>query len=291
MKLLIYIPTFEREAALKEQLGRLIPQLSADVTLMVNDNNSSSYDVFELEKASGGTFQARKNKGNIHGNANILLGFIFANDFDYLWVLSDNDIVAPNCLTHILTALESRPDYLVFSKAHIEPSKETVLYENGWFVTTGIMGLISAGIYCVDSIRNQIYQGFYYHNSSFPHLAIILGHLREAGEASVSVLPQGWIIESDFEVKQANYLFSAVGLPQLYSLIHPAKQLEFLRRWLTENHIPYFVAKNQFPDSWLLTKGIVGRFPQLRLAFAWYAFLGFLRRRARAIKAMLKARK
>ena len=139
-KLYIYIPTFNREVELNEQLQALVRASRhidrSQVFIHVNDNNST-YSTEHIETfCSDNDIKYTKNPANLGGNANILLGFIHAHSAEYLWILSDNDLVTDKSLTKILSGLKGKPDFLLH---HQSPLNFIILF----FIITGIFWIYS----------------------------------------------------------------------------------------------------------------------------------------------------
>src|SRR5450830_708666 len=118
-KLFIYIPTYNRPESLEKQLSALLPQVRNfpdEVRVLVSDNASEKYaeeDVLQ-HHARLSNVELRRNGGNIGANANIALGFAFARPDEFLWILSDNDIVTPNAVEYVLSMLENSVDFYCF---------------------------------------------------------------------------------------------------------------------------------------------------------------------------------
>jgi GT2 family glycosyltransferase len=105
--LFIYIPTYNRPKAIRTQLCALAPQVAkhqSRVRVLVIDNASSDYsfdeiiDDFSIYK----NIKFQRNCGNIGGNGAIALGFAFAQADEFLWILSDHDIVTASALDYLL---------------------------------------------------------------------------------------------------------------------------------------------------------------------------------------------
>ena len=97
-KIFIYIPTYERQKSLQSQLSILKPQIvkyKDSVRVLVRDNNSEGDYFLEISQEFQGleNISFEKNFGNIDGNANIALGFSSAKEDEFIWLLSDNDII------------------------------------------------------------------------------------------------------------------------------------------------------------------------------------------------------
>ena len=243
-KLFIYIPTYNRPVALKAQLSALLPQIAKmpeDVRILVNDNASDKpLEEFQEKYASFQNIQFRSNSGNIGGNANIALGFVFAQLNEFLWILSDNDIVTDTALDYILGLLDNTIDFYCFNYSIKEPTVVDYKWELGCQTSMDWhLGLISDALYNVNSVKESIDAAFYYHNSSFPHLAVAFSAMKKKGQVKYMLLPRE---------KINNAIFNSTECPTDYSLAHVCMPLL----------VPLFPAKEgkSFSLSWLSNHGV-----------------------------------
>jgi GT2 family glycosyltransferase len=129
MKLFIYIPTYNRPNAIRAQLSALAPQVANHkdrVRVLVSDNASPHGIYDDLQKEFGTDYiRFRKNAGNIGGNANIMLGFVFAKSDEFLWILSDNDIVTPTAIEYLISQLRTDIDFICAAE-DIEEEEEII---------------------------------------------------------------------------------------------------------------------------------------------------------------------
>jgi GT2 family glycosyltransferase len=118
IQLLIYIPTFNRPDALTKQLSSLVPQIARyqeNVRVIVRDNcsDNDALSVLKIKYHDHKNIFFEENFGNIGGNANIALGFIFAKKDEFLWILSDNDLISHNAIENLMEILNLRIDFVV----------------------------------------------------------------------------------------------------------------------------------------------------------------------------------
>ena len=263
MKLFIYIPTYNRPKEIRRQLEVLIPQVNKHkdrVRLIVNDNASPNGINDELPFLySSENIIFMKNCGNIGGNGNILLGFVFARADEFLWLLSDNDLVTENAVETLLHELDENIDFislnldmgLDFSNVYKKTKKDSAMvYEwiDGWVlpVSEGI-GLISACLYNMKTFSPYIATAFYFHNSSFPHLAVLLAAAKDKGALKFHLLSRhSFIIEESFLsiFSVSDYSLSHLGMPLLSDLMPFKKSKIFLWGWLKHCWIMLFAHRN-----------------------------------------------
>lgn len=243
-KLFIYIPTYNRPEAIKSQLSVLLPQITRipeQTRLLVNDNDSDeNLDDFYEKYLSFSNIQFRRNSGNIGANANIALGFTFVRPNEFLWILSDNDIVTDGAIDYILGLLDNKIDFYCFNYSVKEPTVIEHSWDNGCQVPMDWrLGLISDALYNINSIKDSINAAFYYHNSSFPHLAVAFSAMKDKGLAKYMLLPRE---------KINNAIFDSTECPTDYSLAHVCMPLL----------VPLFPAKEakSFSIMWLRNHGV-----------------------------------
>ena len=262
--LFVYIPTYNRPFNLRQQLDALTAQTGdwpGPVRVLVNDNASPGFsDADAVALASEYHIEVRRNPGNIHGNANISLGFVFARADEYLWILSDSDTLRSGALRAVASeGLVGEPDAITFDLGAQQPSVLVRTWQEGWSVI-GEMGLISNVIYRTAVFAEQSFQAFYYHNSSFPHLAVILGTLKERGSLRIRMLPSSHVFAPPTaphgETPNNNSL-SLSGMPQLVWLLPPADRRRFCRGWLHAQGLGFVRYRTVHPGVHLASRALL----------------------------------
>jgi hypothetical protein len=250
-KLFIYIPTYNRLHSLVMQLNALLPQLEAhpNVRLHINDNASSVLDVRSLSTLiARPSVAVTQNGSNIGANANILLGFTHWQADEALWILSDNDIVLGNAVERILAAIESDADLIRMSSDGVI-RESTYHWDEGWSdeISKGT-GLISAIIYNSAKFKPHVSAGFFYHNTSFPHLAIILSCAREFKSITFSNIERLIAPQHFAGDERGDYSLSQLGMPLLTELMPNDKAIEFCKVWLGEWLNVFFSQREKHPS-------------------------------------------
>ena len=246
-KLYIYIPTFNREVELKAQLQALTRALkyinNSQVLIHVNDNNST-YPTDNISAfCAENDIKYTKNPSNLGGNANILLGFIHAHSSEYLWILSDNDLVTDKSLANIFSALKTKPDFM-FASSITSESYNTFFHYNRNILDLldNRAGLISSTIYSLKIINNNIFQSFFFHNSSFPHLGVIFSTLKEHKTVSASLMPYGDILAESIEIdgNRGDYRLAYLGFTMLTELLDDTNKKLLINAWFKQNALGLF---------------------------------------------------
>jgi hypothetical protein len=188
--LVIYIPTFANPEGALYQVIALNAQREAvadppwNRVQIVLAANSGDYDVSELMAA--GADEVRVRQQDVGGDINIGLGFLEAREGDFLWILSDNDPVAPSALDVLSTCFhDDAIDMVIGADELQEPQTLTSLDEasdSGMRVHTG---LISAVVYRYSAIREAAPVALRMAWTGWGHLAVqrhgsLSGHIRSA---------------------------------------------------------------------------------------------------------------
>ncbi len=261
-KLFIYLPTYNRPKSLGKQLSILIPQvenLKEEVRVLISDNDSSKYTAKDLlqEFAHLENVEIRQNGGNIGANANIALGFAFARPDEFLWILSDNDIISPNAVSYILSCLDKKVDFYCFVNDIETMSEKNYNWQSGWQIPMEWrMGLISDALYNMESVRDVVGEAFYFHNSSFPHLAVACAAARKKGSSRFRLLPRRKINadEASSDEQPTDYSLAHVCMPLLVPLFPEWEARSFSRLWLMKHGIQLHNNKSKHPHLYIQSK-------------------------------------
>lgn len=186
--LTIAIPTYNGGQLLKEQIGIIIPQITNEIKVVVYDNNSSPSVRESIGDLCTDKIQIIKNTTNIGGDANICRCFENC-DTEWLWVLSDNDIINDDAICTVIKAIKNNIDSVFINFK----SKNN-------HITTGLAGFCEskpdyANAFCIslciyNNYKLKPYLFFYYHYLSSWHgqLIVILKFLEENSNGTCTFL-------------------------------------------------------------------------------------------------------
>lgn len=151
---LIAIPTYNRAAALRDTLNTLAPQLDQGVFVLIIDNCSTDETPVvceEFRSCFPQNARVLRNTVNIGACPNIMRCFE-TGDHGWLWVLPDDDIVAPNAVTLIREHASQHPtaSFINFSTSLLSAQNATRTRDT---VVNGLDGLLSA----CDSFGNLLF--------------------------------------------------------------------------------------------------------------------------------------
>lgn len=262
VKLFIYLPTYNRPESLRRQLSALLPQVEKfpqDVRVLICDNDSSKYSQEEILRGLPvlKNVEVRRNGGNIGGNGNIALGFVFAQPDEFLWILSDNDIVLPNAVAYLLSVLDSDFDFYCFvSNAESEKDVQHD-WNSGWQIPMDWrMGLISDALYNMASVRDVVEEAFYFHNCSFPHLAVACAAARKKGITRFRLLHRQKVSadQASSLEQPTDYSLARVCMPLLVPLFPTWEARSFCRKWLWSHGIMLHLNKSRHPHLYIQSK-------------------------------------
>jgi glycosyltransferase involved in cell wall biosynthesis len=283
-RLFIYIPTYNRPEALKSQLSVLVPQvveLANNVRLLISDNDSTDQMYAELKKKYSGyeNVQFRQNAGNIGGNANIALGFVFAQKDEFLWILGDNDIICDSAINYILGVLNKSIDFYCFNFSVNEAIEIDYSWKQGWQTPMDWrMGLISDALYNMNSIQDSIGEAFFYHNSSFPHLAVGCAAAKIKGNVKFMLLPNKKINNNLFRSDEypTDYSLANVCMPLLVPLFPANEARSFSIKWLRRHVVGMYLNRNTHYHLYLQTRTVLRHYggwkAGLLLNMGWLAY-------------------
>jgi hypothetical protein len=230
----------------------------------VNDNSSPSFSD-EAAASLGREYgvEVRCNLGNVQANANIALAFVFARPHEYLWILSDDDIVCAGALQAIATqGLVGDPDVISFGTISGQPATVVHSWSEGWDWISGTAGQISNVIYKAQVVAAQASQAFFYHNSSFPHLAVLIATMRERGSLRFRAIPRAWVLmpPAHHGEEEGDYSLSLSGMPQLAPLLPPEDASRFCRMWLREQGPGFVKYRDKYPEVHLATRAVLKKY-------------------------------
>lgn len=170
--LLIYVPSYNRYEFLSEQLENLTSQIDAgkytNIKIIVSDNASTDPRYLKLSsKFPRNYLTIRRNTVNLGLVGNLISGFLIEH-WDFIWMLSDDDVVAPGAIHTIYQAISiaSERDFF-YLKCNVKGDERVT---NGEIIDSidvllkkfslySMFGFISANIYpsCITKYIEEMY--------------------------------------------------------------------------------------------------------------------------------------
>jgi hypothetical protein len=184
--------------------------------------------------------RAQRTPSNVGGNANALLGFSQPEDAEYIWVLSDDTSVSSHAVETILKQVDSKPDLISVKMYDFHPPHAS--YDIRLDGITEVFQATSWGqfgslIYSRKFIASSLQAGFGFHDSSFPHLAILFDACWRNPDLGL-VEVEGHSIFSASEKENLSggvYSLSLSGRSSLLHFANPKERPGLARRWAKEN--------------------------------------------------------
>lgn len=163
MKLTIAIPTYNRNEILKENLGKLLPQVTKECRVIVFDNCSdvpvkdSIEDLLEVYPHID--ISVVRNRYNIGMTANILKCFEACSD-PWLWILGDDDEVTDGAVATILSDIgrQSKLHFITYAWDEDSFKREQEVITTGidqfieTFETFGAVLFLSTSVYNMNKV-------------------------------------------------------------------------------------------------------------------------------------------
>lgn len=289
MNLCIYIPTWNRAQSVLKQLTAIEQQLLIDdsVRLVVSDNASTDSGYLEVRQwfETRSWAEYRRQPANVNGNANILLGFLAAREDEAVWILADDTILLDTALAVLRATLATNPDLVLLC----DPQSASALAvaqgsgDPSDIIGTGA-GLISNALYSQRAFGPSLVRAFEYHNSSFPHLAVLLdGASRQT--LSIALVEVTKVHAGNVFERDADYGLSNTGFPLLLDLVPPQFARRMAFQWLLMNAYVLRRARRRFPDNYSAAirrlKRTLGPVYPIAYATGWFAGLLYYRMRDR----------
>jgi glycosyltransferase involved in cell wall biosynthesis len=190
VKLSIVIPTYNRNDSLAANIAHLLPQVNADVEIVISDNASAVPVAQTLAPVLADYPQVNvrvvRNPTNIGAYANILRAYEHASH-PWLWILSDDDMVSPTAIADIFACIAANPDvsFINFSTgvmaagAQRRQSFDTV--GQAGFIRdldyAGNVNFMSVSIWRVEHVLPSLGVAYHYAYSMSPTFVLLLSAL------------------------------------------------------------------------------------------------------------------
>jgi Glycosyl transferase family 2 len=238
--LLIYIPTYNRFDRLCEQIDQLYPFLNKyPINILVSNNSSSDERYIGLkDRYPDEKISIITNPVNIGANPNITNGFLYSADYDFLWILSDDDTILGHSIVKIMDLLDKNIDIIYFMMKEIKPGVRECRMSDILEILNFGLGLVSAVIYRSKAVIPDMRIGYEYISSGFPHLAILFASCERKGSLKVFQFHYDEIFlkkKPDPPVESDTYNLSIYGFVHLSDFISERKtKLGFIKMWIID---------------------------------------------------------
>jgi hypothetical protein len=187
-KILIYVPSFDRPETCLNQVRNLSNQIRSlegkklEISLMLSVNNDESYDELTFGKYVSEFLNLPFNYG---ASLNISFGFhrALVGNFDYLWIVGDDEPLPTDALEIICSAIFAAPetDLIVGSKDFIGLLESPTSFIKMNKSLGGSLSFITSTIYKVKFTQQDFLKAMEFEWTQFPHL-VLLNRLIERKE-------------------------------------------------------------------------------------------------------------
>jgi glycosyltransferase involved in cell wall biosynthesis len=201
-RLTICIPSFNRNTKIKKLIKDILKQLNLlkiKVNIIVLDNCSPrSYlksfqkDKLILSAMKTGILEIHRNIANIGMSANFLKAFELTKS-EWLWIVSDDDIIFPNAIKIIYEKLNSvakKIGVIKFTQSNIKYLTKYKLIDSlEKFIDFNVISkhnfydfiFISNSLYRVNSFRKNLNIGYQNSHTYIPHFFMITEFIKKGG--------------------------------------------------------------------------------------------------------------
>jgi glycosyltransferase involved in cell wall biosynthesis len=264
-RLTIAIPTYDREASLLRSLPVVLTQVAEfrhEVEVVLIDN-ASPKPVSEmvaplLAEHDAVCVRVVRNRANVGLVGNILRCFETV-ETPYMWLLGDDDLIAPGALKTVLDGIDGDPEaafhnytYEAFDRAHpfCTVGLDEFVEKADSFATLLFM---SIGVYRLDAFLPFLRFGYLYGYCWGPHLALVLASLGESGKVRFATEQLIAVNTIEDRKKYWSVLNVFMGIPVLTDLpMKPATRRRlgrFLGRQLQQEQLPFHLIENWKKDG------------------------------------------
>jgi len=200
-KLTIAIPTYNRKDYILnkvENISKFVQEntLENNIELLVVDNSSTNYDIYELLKnyKKLGFVKIQRNCANIGAGANFLKCIEFSNS-EYVWLLGDDEILNIVLLNQLLNELKKKDCYMIphndsyakHSNYFGTFSSVDELFDNFW--NLGSFFVLSIFIFKKESALCYLKNGYESVVYQHPYCAIVLSMLSDGKNIELINVP------------------------------------------------------------------------------------------------------
>lgn len=207
--LTIAIPTYNRPEQIQKQVRRILPQLSDDIVLNIYDNHSQKpvTELFSEEEKK--YFNIIRNSVNIGADANIARCFEFC-ETEWLWTLSDDDLVTLDAVAIIRHLIEENKDTVFIN---VDPIRYTLKeHANDSPVNIAVQGYqeylnqisynytntfwLSCCVYNRTKIKDAFFYLFRYSTSMMAPAVMMLKYMETHKDAKVFITTEPMIFDA-----------------------------------------------------------------------------------------------
>jgi len=172
----VAIPTYNRAGKLQAQLERLLPQLTEEVRITVYDNASTDETRTTVAKFLHPhiLYVCSHTNGGMYRN---FLRCFEGCQSEWLWMLSDDDLIAPTAIADLLRLIQNCQADFIHTTAPYWRHQTEMIVENVsqlLYPPFGSLIWISTGIYRISAFRPFFARFNASMSTTIPHLVMVL---------------------------------------------------------------------------------------------------------------------
>lgn len=244
LSLTVCIPTYNR-ASIVDTVKALLPQLTNNVQIKIFDNCSDTPVTDILKDYLTKNITIVRNPINVGAAGNIIKCLEYC-DTKWMWLLSDDDVVAEDAISTIIKTVTTHPD-ISYVKYHSNLNALGGVYEKE-VVTTGqkefILNIkdfgnilfISSALYNAHEIKKSIKNAYYFTQTFSPQVAFVLAYLASNPQGKVLFSPASIVQWSGPESNSWNYNLVNKSLSDFVYMVQGTAERKVLFEKINERH-------------------------------------------------------
>lgn len=179
----ITIPTYNRPDYIQRQIRDLLPQLQEGVSIVVYDNCSDIPVSTLFTKEELDKIEIHRNQVNVGGQANLGNCISWNAEYDWIWLLSDDDKISSNAVSTILETINKNQNccYINFEQKKTAYTTNFADFLNYLtiFGAFGISFFQSACILNMNKLRPFVRYYYEFLSSWIGQIALVIKFLEE----------------------------------------------------------------------------------------------------------------
>jgi len=282
--LLVYVPTYNRYDWVLNQVRSLEPQMEAgSVHLLVRDNCSPDERYLGLAAiADPAVTTVTRNVTNMGGIDNLMRSFVDAAEYDYMWMLGDDDPVRDDAVATLkgAGALDGSVDLTVLlfhdHKDRVEIRDMTIRDVAEMLACGHSINKISNLVWRTDYFLPFVESGYAYGAFAYCFDATLVAAVQQRGTLRCCLMPAEAVFGADVHADEGHYplqyvdsLYGYVWLADLMSDRQTRRR--FVEQW-AHSDLAELAARRAFSHPhrfWWAAGFLMGESPRVAAHLIW----------------------